>query len=217
MKPPEFIPREEIAAQLQKPLNLLNPAARDDITQGSLVLAMGTGHYISEPLTSSTSEDVDNTPFGWRVMVPAVGDAVLSLTSVSFGVEPDAVPNRYVEMMIDREIIEQRKSHPEVDVLFRAVGDDIVRRVRDSGDSLFSAIERRRKPEGLSEVHSSQLIYSPALLQTQRLVERYRELHRKQKEPVPEWVYPAILPENRRKVARFMAISGLATSLINEP
>jgi len=228
----EFIPREEIAAQLTRPINYHKPVvAPADVTEGDLVLAMGNHkHYISTSLASDSKDEiatpvrkaVDYGFLGWRVVVPAVPgsveNAVNSLVGMSFGAEPNSSPHKLVQQAMDTGILDQQEVHPEASELFKAVGGSMVRDVRNSGDLLFSAIERRRKIEGSMEVHSSQLIYSRRLsAETPKLLERYRRSLREQGLEVPEWIYEATKLENRHRIAKLMAISGLATSLVKMP
>lgn len=222
------VARQDIADRMYGTLADSNPAVMFNLIRGDFVerVASRNLEFISEPLAVVQPDNRRDMPVYWRFMVPSRRSPD-QIEKVEFGLHDTMWLGFIHDPAHDVREAEAVKADlrihaPKLAVqgLFAAVGGEIARFVTAAGDPIFAGIERRharRWQDGESTpIAWSQLVYSKELLRTSSLIGRKADVIRKSGAEVPSWMDEAADLDNRRLVARLMALSALTGAMAAE-
>ncbi len=211
--------REDIAAILDE-----GTASEDEMlqtygmTQGDVVIAASSPRYINSPMVAEVEPTLDtDIPRHWRMMMRPIG--AVGLRVIEFGIAvPGADKSETAlghEIKVNTDIGLAVEQISNVRSLFGGIGGNVLALVAESGDSIFSGIERRfrrvQDDAGNPKILEwSQLIYSKELLKTTDIAREAVIYLRNKKLQIPDFIHFSALEKNREQAAKALALSALA-------
>lgn len=221
MSPESRMPKSE-PTRVREMITDILPTANLDAPLTKLMAISESGDAIVYPLVKQGTVLPESTARSWQFIVPTKSG--LQLNSVQFDVNQAgsvqyrnrAAAVKYESDFID-EVSTAYRRESAVRSLFKIIGGDVTRTLRDAGELYFAGIERRVATSQDDPRNWSQLMYPRRLLDTHLFVQRDLIRRRVSGQPTEGWMRLAANQEYRHVTARLMALSALAAPLNGQP